>query len=91
MTSYERPTEELRQVRIDQYGFNSRSYAYKVQRRWIVQDGPIHRYDGDPFSQADYRAHRVHLFHNLGPNPEWCLVKSEWRYRPEVTEEEARQ
>lgn len=82
---YERPTDELRQVR---HAITHEGHcAYYVQRKWLVQDGELHG-SHEFYTSGAWNAGMVHL---VGLNREWVYVKPVWRDLPIVTAEEARQ
>jgi hypothetical protein len=98
ITSYEEPTNELRQVRHVVYEPNMRagsrplnqpvSYLYyMVQRKWKVQDG-------EPYYAPEARGLAVQTggWHPLEPNMgfRWTPVREEWRYLPVVEAKDAK-
>lgn len=101
MTPYERPTEELRQVRHTALLFAGDSYAFfTVQRKWLVQDGELreeqywYRCDEDeakvyPPAMAMVSAARPEDIVVVGRNvipPTWVVkLKEEWRDLPIVS------
>lgn len=82
--SYEKPTDELRQVRHEVKHWTGRIGAptgheikyvyYTVQRKWLVQDGPAY--------VAEY-AKNMFTDIQIGLN-EYCPSKEEWRDLPTV-------
>lgn len=86
MIPYERPTEELRQVLHRDNTFDHAQFWYTVQRRWMVQDGPVHESSETPLVH-EWKAGLIHPL-VMG---RWIRVKPVWKELPCVTEEEARQ
>lgn len=80
---YERPTDDLRQVRHDCWHHVIGPWRYyTVQRRWEVQDGQVYYHDKEPLPIV-FSTRPWHMTKNV-----WFYLKDEWRDLPEVSSEE---
>lgn len=91
--TYERPTDDLRQVR---YGIHGETLI--VQRKWLVRDGKVHAnpsmevYNMPEAHQEALHAGLVHgIRDRYGDETRYVLLKPVWRDLPIVSAEEARQ
>lgn len=91
---FEKPLDQFRQVKCEikkrirhEFGISNEviGYSYRLQRSWKVQVGPAYvpALNGPPDRKEDY------FVHAIAEGPIWLPCKHEWRYLPEVTEEEA--
>lgn len=85
---YERPTDELRQVRVEGDPFMGQPAIrhYRVQRKWLVQSGPRYRADRPREPSDDCTAGWHPIEPNLGF--EYTPVRAVWRDLPIVSEAE---